>query len=138
MLPDVPTFALLGFTARWAELGLVDDALLARFREEWERGDDHSTEHYRYRAFGDFLAARRPLAPELAMALYELGDSDADHGMGGAMMAVVLHLPECPPDVLNRALASDRPHLVRAARQRARAGGGGASGAVTAGRSRPA
>jgi hypothetical protein len=54
------------------------------------------------------------------------------------MMADVLRLPECPPDVLNRALASDRPHLVRMARRRVGAGGGGASGAVTASPEGPA
>jgi len=138
VLPDVPTFALLGFTPRWAELGLVDDALLARFREEWERGEDDNPEHYRYAAFRDFLAARRLLAAELAMALYELGDADADHGMGGAMMGDVLRLPECPPDVLNRALASDRPYLVRMVRRRVGARGGGAKGAATAGPEGPA
>jgi hypothetical protein len=116
---DAAEFARsLGFTAAWFALGVVDKALLDRQRAEWDRGEDHNTEHYRYAAFRAFLAAHRPLAPELAAALFELGAADPDWSMGGAMMADIVRLPECPSSVLDAALASGRKHLARIVQQR--------------------
>jgi hypothetical protein len=102
-----------GFSERWFSLGLVPDGLLARMQQEWDRGQDHNPEHYRYWAFKEFLAAHRPLDPRLAEALFALGDADEDQSMGGAMMGDIVRLPECPPIVLAAALASGRKHLVR-------------------------
>ena len=109
---------LLGFTPAWSALGVVDDAVLAWQRTEWDKGEDDNTEHYRYWAFREFLAAHRPLAPELAAALFELGESDPDWAMGGSIMADIVHLPECPPAVLNAAVASGRKHLIRIVERR--------------------
>jgi hypothetical protein len=118
---DPTQFArLLGFTRAWFALGVVNDAVLDRQRAEWEKGQDGNPEHYRYGAFREFLAAHRPLAPDLAAALYELGAADPDWLMGGAIMADLARLPECPPAVLEAALASGRKHLVRIV-ERARA-----------------
>jgi hypothetical protein len=116
---DAVEFArLLGFTPAWFALGVVDDAVLARHREEWDKGQDDNTEHYRYWAFREFLAAHRPLAPELAAALFELGAADPDQAMGGAIMADIVHRPECPPAVLDAARASGRKHLLRIVERR--------------------
>jgi hypothetical protein len=105
---------LLGFTPAWYALGIVNESFLTRARAWWEKGEDDNTEHYRYWAFGEFVTARRPLPPELASALYELGAADADHGMGGAMMLDIVYLSECPRAILEAAVASGRRHLVRA------------------------
>lgn len=105
---------VLGFTPAWYALGVVTDEFLVRAWARWEAGEDPNTEHYRWWAFGEFLAARRPLLPDLAAALYELGAADPDSGMGGSMMAAIVHLPECPPAVLDAAAASGQRHLVRA------------------------
>jgi hypothetical protein len=110
--------ARLGFTPAWYGLGIVDEAFLERARARWDKGDDSNTEHYRWWAFSEFLAARRPLAPDLASALYSLGAGDADPGMGGAMMSAILYLPECPQTVLDAAAASGVRHLVRAVERR--------------------
>jgi hypothetical protein len=116
---DLAEFArLLGFTPAWFAVGVVDDAVLDRQRAEWDKGEDDNTEHYRYRAFREFLAAHRPLAPELAAALYELGAADPDWSMGGAIMADLVRLSECPPAVLRTALTSGRKHLVRIVERR--------------------
>lgn len=108
----------LGYTPAWYALGVVDDALLARQQVEWDKGEDQNTEHYRYGAFRAFLAAHRPLAPELAAALFELGAMDPDQMMGGAIMADIVQRPECPLAVLDVALASGRKHLVRIVERR--------------------
>jgi hypothetical protein len=123
---DAVEFAqMLGFTPAWFALGVVDDSVLAQCQVEWDKGQDDNTEHYRYWAFREFLAARRPLSPELAAALFGLGAADPDWSMGGAIMADVAHLPECPPAVLDAAVASGRKHLIRIVeRRRARAASG--------------
>src|SRR3989442_1469083 len=114
---EARTAELLGFTRRWWDLGVIDATSLALYRAEWDRGEDRNPEHYRYGAFRAFLAARRPLPPDLAQALFELGDADPDQMMGGAMMADIVRLPECPKPVLDLA-SSSRPHLVRLVERR--------------------
>jgi len=118
-VPDpTVTARMLGFTPAWFALGVVDETVLALHRAEWDRGEDHNPEHYRYGAFRSFLAARRPLPPELAAGLFELGAADPDGSMGGAIMADIACLPECPPAVLDAAWASGRKHLVRIVERR--------------------
>jgi hypothetical protein len=96
----------------------LDHAGLARQQAEWAKGENDNTEHSRYGAFREFLAARRPLASELAVSLFELGGADPDRAMGGAMMADIVRRPECPPAVLDAALASGRKHLVQVVERR--------------------
>ncbi len=105
-------------TEDWFALGVVTPERLAVMRAEWERGEDPNPEHYRWRAFCDFVASRRPLAPDLAVALYALGERDPDQAMGGSMMDTIVRLPECPEAVLDAALASGRRHLMRLVERR--------------------
>ena len=109
-----------GFTPAWYELGLVDDAVLTQLRMKWDSGTDHNPEHYRYGVFRDFLAAHRPLDPELCTRLFELGAADPDQAMGGAMMADLVRLRECPSAVLEAAANSGREHLCRLVQRRSR------------------
>jgi hypothetical protein len=109
---------MLGFTPAWFALGVVDHTLLARQRAEWDKGEDENTEHYRYRAFREFLASQDQLTPELATALFELGANDPDPAMGGSIMADIVRLPKCPPNVLDAAVASGRQHLIRIVQSR--------------------
>lgn len=117
-MPDVEFAQLLGFSQTWFALGVVNDAVVARCRAEWDKGHDYNTEHYRYGAFREFLAKHRPLTPELAVALYELGAADPDWAMGGAMMADIIRLSEGPRSGLDSAQASGRKHLVRLVERR--------------------
>jgi hypothetical protein len=105
---------ILGFTPAWYALGIVDQAFLDRARTEWKKGEDDNPGHYRYWALLEFLNAHPPLSAELAMALYELGDADTDQLMGGAIMAAIVHSPECPQAVLAAASASGRRHVIKA------------------------
>ena len=109
---------LLGFTPEWFALGVVDDSVLVRLRTEWDKGADPNTEHYRYWAFREFLAAHRPLTQQLAEALFNLGAADIDQAMGGAIMADIVRLPECPQSVLDAALASGQKYLIRIVERR--------------------
>jgi hypothetical protein len=105
---------LLGFSEQWLRLGLLTEDELRVLGHEYETSDDRSTEHYRYRVFSRFLASHRPLSPQLAEALYELGRDDPYSPMGGAMMCDIVGLAECPAEVLEKASASGENHLVKA------------------------
>ena len=56
------------FTPAWYALGIPTPQRLATLEAIWARGEDRSREHYRWRAFREFLAERRPLPPTLASA----------------------------------------------------------------------
>ena len=103
------------FTPAWYALGIVTPGRLSVLRSIWQRGEDQSTEHYRYRAFHLFLTEHRPLSASLCTALYDLGANERDASMGESIMHEIAALPECPEDVLERARASGRKHLIKAA-----------------------
>jgi hypothetical protein len=109
---------LLKFSDQWLRLGLLTEDELCALGQEYEAGKDKNEEHYRYRLFRRYLSSHRPLPPQMAEALYELGREDPDPAMGGAMMRDIVGLAECPAGVLEKASASGEKHLVRAARQR--------------------
>ncbi|MBL9080170.1 MAG: hypothetical protein JNK76_00095 [Planctomycetales bacterium] len=118
MLEQSPFAQTLGFTRAWFALGVVNADILARHQAEWDRGHDTNAEHYRYRAFSEFLVAHRPLTAEVASALFELGEVDPDRQMGGSIMADIIQLPECPQVVLDAAVATGREHLIRIVERR--------------------
>ena len=109
--------ALGGFTVTWFELGIVSDSVIAELVVEREEDDDHP-EHLRYAAFRRFVDLNRPLQHDHCWQLYRLGASDSDIAMGGAMMADILRLSECPYDLLKVARTSARKHVTKTADQR--------------------
>lgn len=110
--------ALLQFSDQWLRLGLLTEGELCSLGQEYEAGEDKNAEHYRYRVFRRYVSSHRPLTPQMAEALYELGGQDPKPAMGGAMMRDIVGLAECPAGVLEKASASGEKHLVRAATQR--------------------
>jgi hypothetical protein len=100
-----------GFTPEWYDLGIVDDALLVRLLAEWDKGEDPNPEHYRFRALGEFFAQHNPLAPELAVALWELAEADPD--LCWFIRTEIVQRPECPKPLEEAALASGRKHLAQ-------------------------
>ena len=119
-MPPKDYKTILGFSEHWFTLGVVTEESLLLSAAEYEASGDSSTEHYRYGAFRWYLSQHRPLSASDAEALYELGNSDPDYSMGGAIIADILDLPECPRAVIAKALMSDRKHLVRKAERKAR------------------
>jgi hypothetical protein len=100
-----------GFTPEWYDLGIVDEAVLARLQAEWDKGEDDNSEHYRNWAFREFFAQHDPLKPELAVALWELAESDPD--LCWVIRTHIVQRPECPKSLEEAALASGVKHLVR-------------------------
>lgn len=109
---------LLRFGEQWFHLGLLTETDLATLGHRYETSGDRNDEHYRYKVFRDYLASHRPLPPAMAQALYELGQVDPDTGMGGAMMCEIVGLPECPSNVLEKALASGEQQLIKLVRRK--------------------
>src|SRR6185295_1493281 len=111
-------FQTLEFSQEWLELGIVDSGKLDKLESEWKSGEDRNTEHYRWRAFLDFMELQVSLDPTLAKQLYELGGRDADPGMGGSMMAHVLRRKDCTADLLRVAAESEKKFLRKIATEK--------------------
>ena len=108
----------LEFTEEWIELGIVTPERLAQIEDEWRTSDDRNPEHYRWRAFLDFNQSHLFLDDAMLRRLYRLGASDADHVMGGSMMAHVLLRRDCPEDLLLEAAQSEEKFLCKIAKER--------------------
>ncbi|MEO7718828.1 MAG: hypothetical protein ABIY70_21730 [Capsulimonas sp.] len=105
---------LLHFSEDWFSLGVLTEAELTQCGMQYEESDDKFTAHYRYGAFCEFLKRTpRPMDAALADALYELGAADPNRVMGASMMTEIVNLPECPPEVLKKALCSGWKHLAK-------------------------
>lgn len=115
---DLKFAKMLEFSPAWFEIGLVNQELLDWAKSEWGKGEDENKEHYRYVAFCRFLESHRPISPEIAIALYRLGDADPEPGMGRAMMVRIIFQPTCPEVVLSEAATSGERQLVRAVERR--------------------
>lgn len=108
----------LEFSQEWLDLGIVDPDKLHTLEFEWNSSNDKNPEHYRWRAFLDFLRSQEFLDPIIAKRLYDLGASDPDSAMGGSMMAEVLRRKDCPLDLLRVAAESEQKFLRKIAAEK--------------------
>jgi len=106
-----------GFSEAWFALNVISADTLVKMEEQFLTTDDKHLEHYRWRAFTEFIRANRPLNSFQALNLYRLGEADSDMSLGVAMMAEVLRLEECQDDLLQLALSSNRAHLIKIANE---------------------
>ncbi len=88
----------------------IKDGTIEEYSWRFSRIDD---EHHRWRAFTIFLDKNKKLPPETIKALYELGKNDPDVMMGGAMMQKLLWRADCPSELLEISLQSDRQFLAK-------------------------
>jgi hypothetical protein len=129
-------FIKSNFSKTWVDLRIITPAVLEELkktheeemeelRQEYENDgtlEEYSwrfslfdDEHQRWRAFTKFLERNKNLPPETIKTLYELGASDSDDMMGGSMMQKLLYRKDCPLELLEIALQSDRNFLVKSA-----------------------
>ena len=111
-------FRELDFNQEWIDLGIIPQAQLDRIETEWLTSDDRNSEHYRWRAFLDFMQLQISLDSSIARRLYQLGARDPDAAMGGSMMAHILRREDCPEDLLRDAALSDQKFLRKIASER--------------------
>jgi hypothetical protein len=112
------TFGTLGFSQEWVDLGIITPGELERLKAEWDAGEDTNTEHYRWRAFLDFMRSSHSLDADTARALYRLGSQDPEVNVGGAIMAHILRRQDCPKDLLEGAANAEEKFLRKIANER--------------------
>ena len=108
----------LEFSQAWIDLGIITPEKIKQLEAEWAKGEDRNTEHYRWRAFREFIEAKESLDKDTAWALYNLGANDPDSAMGGSIMADVLRRKDCPKNLLESAANSERKFLRKIANER--------------------
>ena len=111
-------FQTLKFSQEWIELGIITPEKLKQLEAEWATGEDTNTEHFRWRAFLDFIKSKEGLDENTAKALYNLGANDPDYVMGGSLMAEILRRKDCPKGLLDSAANSERKFLRKIANER--------------------
>ena len=74
----------LGYTDKWLKYGLLDEAALRKQLEEFERGDDQNSEHYRYGTLINWLRAKENISEEEVNYFTELAREDKDKLMAGS------------------------------------------------------
>ena len=111
-------FRELEFNQEWIDLGIITLANLSEIEAQWTTSSDRNTEHYRWRAFLDFIQSKASLDELTARRLYNLGASDPDNAMGGSIMAYILRRKDCPEDLLYAAAESEEKFLQKIANER--------------------
>lgn len=107
------------------ELKQTHEAEMEELRQEYEKDgtlDEYSwrfscfdDEHQRWRAFVKFLKKNNDLSAETFNQIFELGRNDPDKMMGGSIMKELLDRKDCPIELLETALKSDKDFLVKTA-----------------------
>ena len=68
----------LGYTVQWLKWGIVDQTYLESQHTEYARSDDKNQEHYRCRAFLDFIGRNSCLTDDVIDKIFRLTDSGPD------------------------------------------------------------
>lgn len=74
----------LGYTEKWFDYNFLNEETLLSQITEFEKGDEQSTEHYRYASFQNWLEAKESLTNEEIENYIELALNDEDERMGGS------------------------------------------------------
>ena len=76
-------------------------------KERYLEGVDNCTEHYRWGAFCNLLNSDQSITEEMFYRIYDLGKKDPDPAMGRSMRVEIVRLPNCPKDLLNKAIKEE-------------------------------
>jgi hypothetical protein len=68
----------LGYTDQWLEWGFIDEAYLRAQYDEFLQSDDKNQEHYRCKAFYDFLSRKEHLTDVAIDNIFRLTDDGPD------------------------------------------------------------
>ncbi len=78
--------SMLGYTTKWEEHGLLTRELLLDQISAFHKSEDKHTEHYRYAAFRNYLAAKETLTNPEFDNYIEIALADQDRVMAGAAL----------------------------------------------------
>lgn len=67
-----------GFTAEWLEFGIISEADLEAFQEEYTISEDKNEEHYRDRAFSRYIEDKSSISKDEIKNIFNLRDDGPD------------------------------------------------------------
>ncbi|MEH2284699.1 MAG: hypothetical protein V7K90_25820 [Nostoc sp.] len=73
-----PYFIKLQFSQEWIDIGIININSFTAIKEEYLKGEDENTEHYRWKAFHSFMQHNNLLSPEKFYMLYKIGKNEPD------------------------------------------------------------
>jgi hypothetical protein len=112
----IGNLARLGFSDRWIELGIIRLDELDQLKKEYGEKIDKDKGHFRWGVYERYKIKMRAEPESVDMeAIYRLGESDPDQGVGGAIMTSVLWRDDCPLWLLEEATHSEWGHVSRTA-----------------------
>lgn len=79
----------LGYTQKWWDYHFLTPSILQQQLEEYAKGEDGHTEHYRYWTFLNFLEGKEQLSQQEIEHFLELALEDSDSSMAGAVVKVL-------------------------------------------------
>jgi hypothetical protein len=107
------------FDEKWFDLGFVSSEKLYELWADFQTGEDDNKEHYRWRAFTNYLETNNEIGENNLKELYRLGENDTDdRGMGMSMRITILKRKDCPAELVDKALNSNEQALVKAAKRK--------------------
>jgi hypothetical protein len=113
-----PDFLRLQFSKEWIDVGIITIENFVSIKKEYMKGEDRSTEHYRWGAFRAFLEANDFIPQEKFYRLYKLGKNDPDYSMGRAIIFEIIKRLDCPQELLDTAIGDSDITLARYALKR--------------------
>ncbi len=112
------TLRKLELTQEWIDLGIITRENLDELENEWRSSEDRNTEHYRWKAFLNYVQSNPSLADDVLRRLYRLGTNDPDPVMGVSIMAHILRRNDCPEDLWRQGTESEENFLRKIAEQK--------------------
>ena len=68
----------LGFTEEWVSFGVISESILSDLYKEISVSEDENAEHYRHRAFSQYLKSKSSLSDEEVANIFRLEDRGPD------------------------------------------------------------
>jgi hypothetical protein len=95
-----PDFIKLQFSQEWIDVGILNTENFELIKQEYLKGEDERTEHYRWGAFKSFMQLGNFLSLQEFYNLYEIGKNDPDYAMGRSIIFDIVQHPYCPEELI--------------------------------------
>ncbi len=73
-------------------------------KQEYLKGEDPCSEHYRWGAFHKFMKQNKFIDISSFQILYDLGENDANYAMGRAILFELVDRIDCPLELIDRVI----------------------------------
>lgn len=99
-LSEDSDFVKLQFSQEWIDAGIVTTNNFTLIKQEYLKGEDEATEHYRYGAFHAFMRSNKNITSAKFYILYKIGKGDLDYSMGRAIIFDIIKHSDCPKEII--------------------------------------